>query len=156
MTEINAQIPNYQEREIPKSLKDLTQQELNELLEDMTKKILDCAANDDFVRIIYCHPDDAEDMQKFVDEIGQTVNPMIAKMIQVESNGGNEFMPRFLTQTMIEYDWLSKYYKDKGVFDKLASRNTPIMLTHKDLKTLFLTDLLLDMRESDARIVRPF
>lgn len=124
-----------------------------EVLGQIYSHIANGYAAQDYVREIRVHKDDVEFVADWLASMPMPDN--VRHLLQVVANPADTIAPAALLQSQVETDWLGHHFESLGLIEWIQSKGAPIMLTHKDLKLLFLLQGVDECHQKRPHIVIP-
>ena len=110
-------------------------------------------ATQNYVRELKVHPEDVEFIASWLQ--GINMPQIVRQLCEIVPNDGSHAEPGVILQNQIETEWLSKYYKSSGLIDYITAKEAPLVLTHKELKLLFLLEGMLECDRKRRKILLP-
>jgi hypothetical protein len=110
-------------------------------------------AAQDYVREVRVHPDDVEFVSHWLAEM--PMPEVVRQLVSVVPNNGSTAVPGVLIQSQVETEWLARHFEDAGLTEWIRAKGAPIMLTHKDLKMLFLLQGVDQCQQRKPHIIIP-
>lgn len=132
--------------EVPATIVTLPDEEKAPLLTKIVNHLAQGYATQDYVRQVLVHPNDVQFVKEWIATVAMP--QIVRQLVEIMPNEGTHIEPGVILQSQVETEWLAKHYEDKGLLEYIKAHEAPLMLTHKDLKLLFLLD---GVRESEKR-----
>ena len=106
----------------------------------------------DFVREIVFHPDDKEFISEWFNSA--EIDDRYKSYIQL-STTEDVTEPAIVTQSQIEYEWLSQHFTKSGMFEWLRTQGSPLFLSRDEMKILFLLEGVMEVNKRTSKLIVP-